>query len=311
MSESLNETQSFIVSQPNSSKTLSQAVLQDHSHSQETTQESPANEVELSQGESLILLPHIHSKSQSYSQEKQQSVAFELNSSKSLAQTEYADASYSRGTQQLEQELQPNKKPTAFTQNSSGDHSFALKAQEVLEHASKPTPTLDEASQMLSSKVSGVNLHALQTQTQSFAQSPEQLHQDGVSLEEQLKTSQPVISPPLSSFHSSHQEMAQSEHKLHVDNTAASSEMHGDFSPYGASVYLSGTGNMDFSTTGQVATQDTTSSADAPAQTPWTCCRKVPPPKDCKPCPKLPKAPHSKYCKGLYYAFLREVTSKE
>lgn len=310
MSESLNETQSFIVSQPNSSKTLSQAVLQDHSHSQDTTQESPANELELSQGESLILRPHILSKSQSYSQEKQQSVAFELNSSKSLAHTEYAHASFSRGTQQLEQEMQPNKKPTAFTQNNSGDHSFALKAQELHEHASKLTPTLDKASQLLSSKVPGVNLHALQTQTQSFAQSPEQLHHDGASLEEPLKTSQPVISPPLSSFHSS-QEMAQSEHKLHVDNTDASSEMHGDFSPYGASVYLSGTGNMDLTTTGQVATQDTTSSADAPAQTPWTCCRKVPPPKDCKPCPKLPKAPHSKYCKGLYYAFLREVTSKE
>ncbi|XP_074626433.1 uncharacterized protein LOC141884532 isoform X2 [Acropora palmata] len=59
-------------------------------------------------------------------------------------------------------------------------------------------------------------------------------------------------------------------------------------------------GNMDFSTTGQVATQDTTSSADAPAQTPWTCCRKVPPPKDCKPCPKLPKAPHMPYVFNIY-----------
>ena len=296
MSESLNETQTFIVSQPNSSKALSQAVLEDHSYSQDTKQESPENELELSQGESLELLPQIQSESQSYSQEKQQSVAFELNSSKSLAQTQYAGASYSQGTHQPEQE---------FTQNNSGGHSFALKAQEVLEHASKLTPALHEASQILSSKASGVKPYALQTQTQSFSQSPEQLHHDGASLEEPLKTSQPVISPPLSSFHSS-QEMAQSEHKLHVDNTDASSKMHGDFSPYGASVYLSGTGNMDLTTTGQVATQDTAANADAPAQTPWTCCRKVPPPKDCKPCPKLPKAPHSKYCKELYYVFLRD-----
>jgi len=60
-------------------------------------------------------------------------------------------------------------------------------------------------------------------------------------------------------------------------------------------------GNLDLTSTGQSFTQDVTVDSDAPAQTPWTCCNKnVQPPKDCKPCPKMPKAPPMPYVFNIY-----------
>ena len=111
-------------------------------------------------------------------------------------------------------------------------------------------------------------------------------------------TSPPVSLPP-SSFHMSAEEV-NSEHKLHVDNTDASSEMKSHFSPNGASVTFSGPGSLDVTSTGQSFSQDVTVDSDGAAYTPWTCCRKVPRPKDCKPCPEMPKAPPSE----LYTFFI-------
>lgn len=69
---------------------------------------------------------------------------------------------------------------------------------------------------------------------------------------------------------------------------------------YGAENSTAPTGNMDFATKGQSVVQDTSANADAAEQTPWTCCKKVPPPEDCKPCPKLPKAPPMPYVFNIY-----------
>ena len=111
---------------------------------------------------------------------------------------------------------------------------------------------------------------------------------------ESLNTSPPRPPPLPSSLHTSSEEVT-SQNTLHVDNTDASSEMHGNLNPNAASVTLSGPGTVDLTTTGQSFTQDVMVDSDGAAQTPWTCCRNVKPPKDCKPCPKLPKAPPSEY----------------
>ena len=75
--------------------------------------------------------------------------------------------------------------------------------------------------------------------------------------------------------------------------------MQGHFNPNGASVALSGPGTMDLTTTGQSFTQDVTvdpqAGSDDQSDYSWTCCKKLPRPKDCKKCPDLPKAPPRKY----------------
>lgn len=112
---------------------------------------------------------------------------------------------------------------------------------------------------------------------------------------ESLNTSLPRPPPLPPRLHASSEEVT-SQNTLHVDNMDASSEMHGNLNPNAASVTLSGPGTVDLTTTGQSFTQDVTVDPDGAAQTPWTCCNKnVTSPKDCKPCPKLPKAPPSEY----------------
>lgn len=142
---------------------------------------------------------------------------------------------------------------------------------------------------------SGLQNYSQETGQQSLVNASE-LHDDDVSTQESLNTSPLHASPLPSSFHMS-SEGTKSENRLHVDNTDASTEMQGNFYSNGASVTLSGPGTMDLTTTGQSFTQDVTADSDGAAQTPWTCCNKnVKPPNDCKPCPKLPKAPPSEYC---------------
>ena len=146
-----------------------------------------------------------------------------------------------------------------------------------------------KSNESLAQLQSGPQLHLPAQQLQSSINAS-QLHQDEAS-KESPNTSPPASLLP-SSFHLSGEEV-KSEHKLHVDNTDASSEMQGNLNTNGASVTLSGPGTMDLTSTGTSFTQDVTVDSDGDAQTPWTCCQKVPPPKDCKPCPKLPKAPPS------------------
>ena len=143
------------------------------------------------------------------------------------------------------------------------------------------------------------------------------MHRDEAATEESLNTSPPrtatIALPSLlpSSFHVSKEEVT-SEHRLHVDNTDASSEMHGYLNPNAASVTLSGPGTVDVTSTGQSTTQDVTVDSDAAAQTPWTCCNKnVKPPKDCKPCPKLPKAPPSEYYNYSVNPLMRLLSGHE
>ena len=98
-------------------------------------------------------------------------------------------------------------------------------------------------------------------------------------------------------FHVSEHE-ATTENKLHLFNSDESSKMQGHFNPNGASVALSGPGAMDLTTTGQSFTQDVTvdpqAGSDDQSDYTWTCCKKLPRPKDCKKCPDLPKAPPRK-----------------
>lgn len=180
---------------------------------------------------------------------------------------------------------------------------FLQKGNSTLQNQSLVEPLSQNATQtfFVSQPSSPKSLAQLQSGTQAFSQAQQQqplsrapeLNQDEAFKEESLNTSPSRASVLPSSFHLSQEEVT-SEHKLHVDNTEASSEMHGHFSPNGASVTLSGPGNLDLTSTGQSFTQDVTVDSDAPAQTPWTCCNKnVQPPKDCKPCPKMPKAPPS------------------
>ncbi|XP_068696715.1 uncharacterized protein [Montipora foliosa] len=315
-SESLNETQIFIISQSNSSKAPSQTVSGGQPYSQETPQKSSENLIEQYPRDASDQLSQTQSTAETYSQEKQQSLPLVAP-----PQMEYDDQSNSKQSQQslahepelpqgaaLEslpqtqsqsQTLESNEATTVLAQNQSGDHSYTQKAEKLLEHVSKLIPALHEASQMLSSTVSAVRPNASQTQQQSPAQ-PSELHRDKAQESLLIITSPPVISPPPSAAILSSQEAAKSEHRLHVDNADASTKMNGDFSPYGASVSLSGTGNMDFATKGQSVVQDTSANADAAEQTPWTCCKKVPPPEDCKPCPKLPKAPPMPYVFNIY-----------
>ena len=302
-SESLNETQIFIISQSNSSKAPSQTVSGGQPYSQETPQKSSENLLGQYPRDASDRLSQIQSTAETYSQEKQQSQYDDESNSKQSQQSLAHEPELPQGaaleslpqTQSQSQTLESNEASTVLAQNQSGDHSYTQKAEKLLEHVSKLIPALHEASQMLSSTVSAVRPNASQTQQQSPAQ-PSELHRDKSQESLLIITSPPVISPPPSAAILSSQEAAKSEHRLHVDSGDASTKMNGDFSPYGASVSLSGTGNMDFATKGQSVVQDTSANADAAEQTPWTCCKKVPPPEDCKPCPKLPKAPPSKWC---------------